>query len=56
MEFDHYEALVKKLKDINCFYNEIYQDWKDWRIMDWKLSQSIKRALIFNGKMEKRNQ
>ncbi len=27
MEFDHYEVLTKKLKDIKCFYNEIYQDW-----------------------------
>jgi len=26
LEFDHYETLVKKLKDIKCFYNEVYQD------------------------------
>lgn len=45
MEFDHYEALVKKLKDINCFYNEIYQDWKDWKLMDLRLIQSITETL-----------
>jgi hypothetical protein len=53
MEFDHYEALVKKLKDINCFYNEIYQDWKDWKLMDIKADSEYHRNFTFEWWLEK---